>query len=294
MKTLNLIILVLLPIFFSCKSEQKEEEKHIAELVNEWQGKKIKFPDNFTFTHHLTDTTDFPIPQSEYKVLVNINLTNYTSCKQQLHKWEEFIEYTDSITQEKVSFLFFFHSKYVKEIYHLLEQEEFNQSVCIDTDDQLNKLNKFPTNSKYNTFLLDKNNKVICIGSPINNINTRNVYIKQILENKKTESKQTNNITKIISDSTEYDIGIIKYNVIKEKNIKIKNIGKNTFYLHKLKSSCECTKASCKWKMLQPGDSGIISIFYNAEKTGDFLRTINIYGNIENNEFVVSIIGTVI
>lgn len=44
MKTLNLIILVLLPIFFSCKNEQKEKEKQIAQLVSEWQGKQIVFP----------------------------------------------------------------------------------------------------------------------------------------------------------------------------------------------------------------------------------------------------------
>ncbi len=50
MKTLNLIILLLLPIFFSCQNEQKEKEKHIAQLVNEWQGKEIKFPKNPIFT----------------------------------------------------------------------------------------------------------------------------------------------------------------------------------------------------------------------------------------------------
>lgn len=43
MKTLNLIILVLLPIFFSCKNEHKEKEKHISQLVNEWQGNKFCF-----------------------------------------------------------------------------------------------------------------------------------------------------------------------------------------------------------------------------------------------------------
>lgn len=44
MKTLNLIILVLLPIFFSCKNEQKEKEKHIAQLVNEWAGQTNCIP----------------------------------------------------------------------------------------------------------------------------------------------------------------------------------------------------------------------------------------------------------
>lgn len=41
MKTLNLIILVLLPIFFSCKNEQKEKEKQIAQLVSECKENKL-------------------------------------------------------------------------------------------------------------------------------------------------------------------------------------------------------------------------------------------------------------
>lgn len=92
MKTLNLIILVLLPIFFSCKNEQKEKEKQIAQLVSEWQGKQIVFPENSIFTRYLTDTTDYQIPQSEYKVLIYVDSIGCTSCKLQLHKWKELIE----------------------------------------------------------------------------------------------------------------------------------------------------------------------------------------------------------
>ncbi|MFW9613447.1 MAG: hypothetical protein ACMV17_06260, partial [Macellibacteroides fermentans] len=65
-----LFTLILFSIFFSCQNEQKEKEKHIALLVNEWQGKEIKFPKNLIFTRYLTDTIDFQIPQSEYKILV--------------------------------------------------------------------------------------------------------------------------------------------------------------------------------------------------------------------------------
>lgn len=80
MKVLNLIILLLLPIFFSCTNEQKGKEKQIAQLVKEWQGKEI---DNLIFTRYLTDTADFRIPQSEYKVVVYVDSIGCTSCKLQ-------------------------------------------------------------------------------------------------------------------------------------------------------------------------------------------------------------------
>ena len=169
MKTLNPIILVLLPIFFSCQNEQKEKEKQIAELVNEWQGKEIKFPDNLIFTRYLTDTTDFQIPQSEYKVLVYVDSIGCTSCKLQLHKWKAFIEYTNSVAQRKVTFLFFLHPKDTKEIRYLLKRDGFDHPVCIDFDDRLNKLNKFPADITFQTFLLNKNNKIVALGNPIHN-----------------------------------------------------------------------------------------------------------------------------
>jgi hypothetical protein len=46
-------------------------------------------------------------------------------------------------------------------------------------------------------------------------------------------------------------------------------------------------------KELQPGESGTITVSYEAEQPGDFYRTVDIYGNIPNNSLMVSFIGTV-
>ena len=50
------------------------------------------------------------------------------------------------------------------------EQQEFNQ---------LDKLNTFPKDSRYQTFLLDKYNKVVCIGNPTENPQI-DVYKRQV------------------------------------------------------------------------------------------------------------------
>lgn len=47
------------------------------------------------------------------------------------------------------------------------------------------------------------------------------------------------------------------------------------------------------WKELQLGESGTITVSYEAEQPGDFYRTVDIYGNIPNNSLMVSFIGTV-
>ena len=51
----------------------------------------------------------------------------------------------------------------------LLRRVHFSYPVCIDEKDSFNLLNKFPKDNRFQTFLLDKNKKVVAIGNPINN-----------------------------------------------------------------------------------------------------------------------------
>jgi hypothetical protein len=54
----------------SCKEKKKEK---IVGLINEWQGKEIKFPENPIFTRYATDTIDYySILQSQYKVYYHL------------------------------------------------------------------------------------------------------------------------------------------------------------------------------------------------------------------------------
>lgn len=86
MKIFNFIILLCIPFLYSCNNVKKEKEKQIAQFVNEWQGKEIYFPKNLIFTRYLTDTIDFYVPESEYKILVYVDSIGCTSCKLQLYK----------------------------------------------------------------------------------------------------------------------------------------------------------------------------------------------------------------
>lgn len=292
MKTLNLIILVLLPIFFSCKSEQKEKEKQIAELVNEWQGKEIKFPDNLIFTRYLTDTTDFQIPQSEYKVLVYVDSIGCTSCKLQLHKWIELIEYTDSATQGKVPFLFFFHPKDTKEIRYLLKCDGFDRPVCIDLDDRLNKLNKFPADMTFQTFLLDKNNKIVVLGNPVHNTALKDLYLKQITG----KDNPNKNMPKTIAKATplEIDFGTFDKSEIKEATIEVKNTGDSPLVIVDVSTTCGCTAATYDKRPAKPGEILRVGIKMTPKDTGFFDEVVTIkYNSINNQPVKVEIKGNV-
>ncbi|MDR1583521.1 MAG: hypothetical protein LBS55_09760 [Prevotellaceae bacterium] len=55
-------------LIFSCQTDKKKE--NITQLVTEWQGEEIVFPENIVFTRYLTDTVNYLIPDSDYKILV--------------------------------------------------------------------------------------------------------------------------------------------------------------------------------------------------------------------------------
>ena len=268
--------------------ENKKEE--VARLVQEWQGKEIVFPKNITFTRFVTDTVDYQIPQSDYKVLIYVDSTGCTSCKLQLPKWKELIAYTDSVTGNNIPFLFFFQSKDDKELRYILKRDNFNRPVCIDRNSELDKLNRFPQNITFQTFLLDKKNRIVVIGNPIHNLAVKDLYLKQIMG---IQNKETLTVTTLEPEKTEYDLGTVLNGTTKEQTITIRNVGTNVFKLKGFTTSCDCTEATCEWKELQPGENGIISVSYKAEQLGDFYRTVEIYGNIPNNSLMVSFIGTV-
>ena len=284
MKTLNLIILVLLPIFFSCKNEQKEKGKQIAQLVSEWQGKQIVFPENSIFTRYLTDTTDYQIPQSEYKVLIYVDSIGCTSCKLQLHKWKELIEYTNSVTQNKVPFLFFFHPKDAKEIRYLLKRDGFDRPICIDLDDRLNKLNKFPADMTFQTFLLDKNNKVAVLGNPVHNTAVKDLYQKQIT-GKDTPNKNIPKTTAEVTQ-TEIDFGTFDKSEIKQTTIEVKNTGDCPLVIVDVSTTCGCTAATYDNRPANPRETLQVGIKMTPKDTGFFDEVVTIKYNSLNNQHV--------
>lgn len=292
MKLLNLFILLLLPIFFSCKNEQKEREKQIAQLVKEWQGKEIVFPDNLIFTRYVTDTTDYQIPNSEYKVLIYVDSIGCTSCKLQLHKWKELVEYADSVAQKKVPFLFFFHSKDYKEIRYLLKRDGFDRPVCIDLEDRLNKQNKFPADMTFQTFLLDKNNKVAVLGNPVHNTAVRDLYLKQITG----KDSPTKNLPRTTAEvaQPEINFGTFEKSEVKGAIFEVKNTGDSPLVIVDINTTCGCTAATYDKRPAKPGETLQVGIKMTPKDTGFFDEVVTIkYNSINNQPVKVRIKGNV-
>ena len=272
MKPLDLIILLLTIFLSACQDKQKEI---ITLLVKEWQGKQILFPENMVFTRFASDTTNFVIPTSDYKVLVFVDSIGCTSCKLQLSRWKEFIRYTDSISQKNIPFLFFFQFYDQWEIHSLLIRENFDKPICLDRSDSLNQLNHFPKDIRFQVFLLDKNNKVVVIGNPVHNPNVKELYLEEISRKQPVAPIQTT--VKVEKESLLLET--IPLGKSKDTLFKLVNTGDQPLVIIDVTTTCGCAQTLFDKHPVQPGESLHIKVGVTPENKGLFDETITVKCN---------------
>lgn len=265
------------------------KKKQVEILVNEWNNKEICFPAHPVFTRQLTDTVLYRIPKSDYKVVVFVDSVGCVSCKLQLSRWKEFMHEVDSLSDGVVPFVFFFQSKDLRELRYILKCDGFSHPVCIDTDDEFNRLNHFPGEMMFQTFLVDSENRVKVIGNPIHNLSVKELYLKELTGMKSNPLP----VTTVHSDSVEYHYGTVGENQTESRKVVLHNTGKEVFRIKGITTSCDCMTVEYGWDEIQPGESAVLTVKYKAEEPGDFWRTITIYGNIPDQSITLDFWGIV-
>ena len=283
----NLIFIIFSSLFlFSCSDDKKHD---IEILVKKWNNKEIRFPENPVFTRYVTDTVPYKIPKTDYKVVVFVDSVGCISCKLQLPKWKEFMHEVDSLSDGNVPFVFFFQTKDVRELRYILRRDSFSHPVCIDTEDSFYKLNRFPKEMMFQTFLIDSENRVKVIGNPIHNLSVKDLYLKEIAGIEAVSLP----VTTLEADSAEYHYGVVGENMTASRKVILKNTGNEVFRIKGTTTSCDCMTAEYDWDEIPPGGKAAMTVKYKVEEPGDFWRTITIYGNIPEKSFTLDFWGTV-
>lgn len=285
----GLIKISFICLLFFAMSCQKNDRAKVESLVKEWNNKEIRFPDNPVFTRFVTDTVPYRIPKTDYKVVVFVDSVGCISCKLQLPKWKEFMHEVDSLSDGNVPFVFFFQTKDVRELRYILRRDNFPYPVCIDTEDSFYKLNRFPGEMMFQTFLVDSENRVKVIGNPIHNLSVKDLYLKEIAGIEAVSLP----VTTIQADSTEYHYGVVGENMTASRKIILKNTGNEVFRIKGTTTSCDCMTAEYDWDEIPPGGKAAMTVEYKAEEPGDFWRTITIYGNVPGKTVTLDFWGSV-
>lgn len=287
MRIINRLIMLCALLFIaSCGETDKDR---INRLVKEWEGKEIKFPSHSTFTVLGKDTVDFTFSDADYKVLTYIDSVGCASCKLQLPRWKEWVHEVDSLTGGKVPFIFYFHPKDMKELRYLTRRDGFSYPVCFDEKDELNRLNRFPTEMTFQTFLLDRDNRVVAIGNPVHNPKVKDLYLS-LMTGKET-SKTTGTTTTVAVNQTTIDFGSFPQPKKQERSFVLTNTGNQLLVIQDVTTSCGCTKVEYSKEPVRPGGTLVLKVIYEAEQAEHFNKAITVYCNAENSPLRLTIKG---
>lgn len=270
----------------SCEESEKER---LSRLVSEWEGKEILFPAHSTFTIQGKDTVDFEFAGAGYKIVAYIDSVGCTSCKLQFPRWKELMAEVDSLTDSGVPFLFYFYPKDKEELCSLMRRDAFIYPVCFDEQDKLNRLNNFPSDAAFQTFLLDRNNKVVAIGNPALNPLIKELYLEVIMSDTKTS--QVGHITTVSVDRMQLEFGNFPVSEQQERSFMLTNTGNSLLVIQDITTSCGCAKVEYAKEPVRAGGILELKVIYEAEKAERFHKTVMVYGNIENSPLRLTIKG---
>lgn len=261
-----------------------KKEIDVTSLVKEWNGKEIIFPKNtFSFQSNNGSTN--------FKILVYTDSLGCTSCKLRPQQWKKIISEMDSISSIPIHFLFYFNTKDKEEINYIFKRDQFDYPVCIDEADSLNNLNHFPADERFQTFLLDKNNKVVAIGNPIHNPKVKELYMKIILGDKASKVKDEIKTT-ITAETSHIDFEEFDWKEKQNATVKIKNTGAHPLVILDVTTSCGCISAEFPKGPVMAGKEAEIMVVYKADKPEHFNKTVTVYCNTKNSPFTVKLSGT--
>lgn len=195
----------------------------------------------------------------------------------------------DSLTNKNVPFLFYFHPKDVKELRFLTRREGFTYPVCFDETGDFNRLNHFPSESMLQTFLLDKENKVIAMGNPILNPKVKELYMNLIngIGNKTSNEK----LTTVSIDTTVLDFGSFPMSEKQDRNFVLTNTGDNLLVIQDIVTSCGCTKVEYSKEPVRPGGTLEVKVIYVSEKAEHFNKTAMVFCNSKNSPIHLKVKG---
>ena len=257
-------------------------------IIEDWMGREIVFPVHLDFVSLDADTTVKVNMEKDFKILTYWDAEGCLSCKLQLAEWKQFIRYLDRRDINNVQFLFFFHPDNVRDVKVQMKRDSFAYPVCFDREDALNKLNHFSSELQLQTFLLDKDNKVVAVGNPVYSPQVKGLYLRILAPALKQENI---NQTEVSVSSRDIRLGTFKVGERRDTTVYIHNTGSGPLVAYDVQASCGCTEVEYDQHPILPGDSLALRIGFEYNQRGAFDKIVLLYGNVAKSPLVFHVRG---
>lgn len=283
--------------FISCKPMNKQQ-KEILSILDEWIGKTILMPNSYKLYPYIQNYNfDSLYYNADFKILNYIDSLECISCNLRLKDWNILMKSFSENRSKEVTALFVFSPKNIirmKEVIPLVKRNAMTFPIIIDSLDSFNSLNRFPNNSRFHTFLLDKNNQILAVGNPVANARIKELYL-DIINGRDTHSaSETLPMTDISISTTCLDLGTFAWNKKKGMSFSINNIGQKPLVISEIIASCGCMEIIYDKTPVQPNKTVRINVYYQAESPGYFNKTIKIYSNSNTAPLILKVRGNAI
>lgn len=285
----GLLAIVTISLFASCADDRSAS---VADIVSQWEGREILFPENSVFTIQGRDTVDFQFQNAPYKILTYVDSVGCMSCKLQLMNWSKYIQELDSVTGNSVPVAFFINASDKKELSYITRRDGFKHPVCFDEKDELNSLNQFSADMTFQTFLLNGENRVVGIGNPVHNANVKALYYR-IINGEGLPEASSRAKTSLALEANEIDFGRFGIDEAQMRKVQVTNTGSELLVINDVTTSCGCTEVEFSREPVRPGQSTELTVRYNPDEKGFFSKTISIYSNAGSTPATIVLKGNV-
>ncbi|MCL1616074.1 DUF1573 domain-containing protein [Bacteroides sp. ET71] len=286
-------ILYVLCFFLSIVScSQSEQKEQVITLLQEWQGKRIVIPDSmYTIqgNRYFVDTALY-----RYRILNYVDSVGCLSCNLKLQEWNMLSkEFQDKNCQVTPLFVFYpGNVAKIREIRTLAKNNKTDFPIIIDTLNVINRLNKFPEDTRFHTYLLDKDNKVLAIGNPVLNPAVKELYLK-IIQGKtlQDDSEGKKVVTSVSLEATALSMGDFSWQEERQGTFRLKNTGEKPLVIQDIVTSCGCLTVDYSQEPVMPGKEAVLRVTYKADSPGYFNKVVTVYCNAENSPIRLRVSG---
>jgi hypothetical protein len=144
------------------------EKKRITETVSQLLDKEIVFPDDFQSKILGKDTAVDVLGKKGYKIVTFADSIGCTDCRLNFYGWKLKIKEAQEWSKP-VDFVFIVQPRSEYELYNVLKFDQINFPVFYDFNASFIRKNQLPTGARYQTFLLNDENRIVLVGNPISN-----------------------------------------------------------------------------------------------------------------------------
>ena len=177
-----LVIVYNICFFFSCNSPKKE----LQDAIEQMQSRKIAIPyEQMNCWANDSILKVSPWEKAKLKLVHYIDSATCSSCYLQKVKMNDYLFRMEELSNNEFYNVIIINpgNKMNEELEKLFSEKLIPQTIFIDSTNNFAQVNpNIPHETKYHTFLVDDNNKVILVGNPIVNKKIKDIFMSIVEE----------------------------------------------------------------------------------------------------------------